>query len=639
MDGPGRVISFHYRHAFLLMVVFVALFWSVDALLHSPGGVAGFLEHFFSTRAHEVVPRLITSALFFSLGFLLLAEFLRRNAASELREHARLAELGAAIGLILAEEATLAGMLQRCVGTIVAHLDALLARVWLFDAREEVLVLQASAGRYTHLDGRHSRIPLGAKKIGAIASERRPQLTNQVAGDPLFDDQQWVREEGVTAFAAQPLVIGDALLGVMGLFSRRPLSPATGDQLAAMARKVALGIRRHQSEEAIRHAEQEWSKTFDAMPDLVFTVDADFRIAKANRALHQRLGTEAQTIVGRRCFELIHGADAPPAYCPHLLARQDGQMHSLEIFEPNLGGDFLLSVAPLTGAGGHPEGAVHVARDISERKSLQKRLEAAAYTDELTGLFNRRGFFMLAGKQIEVAQRREVAVGLLYVDINQMKEINDRWGHKAGDRALRDAAGVLRRTFRKSDIIGRIGGDEFVVFLSELADAGSREAILANLRRALALHNERVDRPFTLELSGGIAFCAPGASCPIEALLTQADQNMYLEKGLSRTRNRGTVRRDRPQRDPRRSPRVPLEGVVAELVPGGRAALVDINVGGTCVGTAAALQVGSVCELHLGAVGDGEPPLHATVVWSVALAPGTPADARSRSGLRFEETV
>jgi diguanylate cyclase (GGDEF)-like protein/PAS domain S-box-containing protein len=621
------------------MVWLVAILWSVDALLHSPGGTAGFLGHFFSTRAHDVVPRLITAALFFSLGFFVRAEYLRRRSAAELQERTRLAELGAAIGLILAEEATLDSMLQRCTEAIVQHLDALFARVWLYDSREQVLVLRASAGRYTRLDGSHARIRLGAMKIGTIASERTPHLTNHVAGDPLFNDQTWVRQEGIAAFAGHPLVIGDALLGVMGLFSRRPLSSATSSWLAAIAREIALGIRRHESEEAIRRAEQEWSKTFDAMPDLVFTIDADFRIVKANRAFVDRLGAGG-AVAGRRCFELIHGGQTPPRSCPHLLARQDGQMHSVEIDEPKLGGHFLLSVAPLTDAAGRPAGAVHVARDINERRRLEKRLETAAYTDELTGLFNRRGFFALAGKHVELARRRKDAVGLLYVDINLMKEINDRWGHKEGDRAIRDAADLLRRTFRKSDIIGRVGGDEFVVLLTELSDAGSQEAVLANLREALAQHRKQTDRPFTLDLSGGIACSAPGVPCSLEELLIQADQRMYLEKGLSRARLRETVRSDRPKLDLRRAPRVPLEAVAAVLVPGGRATLVDISLGGTCVGTPVSLQVGSLCSLDFGVGnGDGEQPLRASVVWSLADGSGAPVEVRCRSGLRFEDAV
>ena len=168
-------------------------------------------------------------------------------------------------------------------------------------------------------------------------------------------------------------------------------------------------------------------------------------------------------------------------------------MHSAEMSEPRLGGDFLVSVAPLTDAAGHPGGAVHVASDISELKRLQRRLETAAYTDELTGLFNRRGFFTLAGKQVELAQRRQARVGLLYVDINLMKEINDRWGHQEGDQALQDTADLLRRTFRKSDIIARSAATSSSSSSRSSRTPAPRRRVLANLRRALA--STTPDRP------------------------------------------------------------------------------------------------------------------------------------------------
>ena len=272
-----------------------ALYWSADALLHSSGRRRGdSVEHFFSIETHHVVPRLITAALFFALGFLLRAEYLRRRSAAELRERTRLAELGAAIGLILAEESTLDGMLQRCTEAIVKHLDALFARVWLYDAREGMLVLRASAGTYTHLDGRARPHPLGSGKIGVIARERSAHLTNEVAGDPLFDDQQWVRQEGIVAFAGHPLVIGDALLGVMAVFSRRELPPrrASGWRPSpGKSRSASGGTSRRRRSAAPRRSGRRPSTPCRTS---IFTVDRDFRIVKANRALLERLG------VGRR---------------------------------------------------------------------------------------------------------------------------------------------------------------------------------------------------------------------------------------------------------------------------------------------------------------------------------------------------
>ncbi len=112
-----------------------------------------------------------------------------------------------------------------------------------------MLELQASAGMYTHLNGAHGRVPVGQFKIGLIAAERRPHLTNSVVGDPRVGDQEWARREGMVAFAGYPLVVDGELVGVMAMFARRPLSDAVLQALGSISREVGLGIVRKRAEE------------------------------------------------------------------------------------------------------------------------------------------------------------------------------------------------------------------------------------------------------------------------------------------------------------------------------------------------------------------------------------------------------
>jgi GAF domain-containing protein len=156
----------------------------------------------------------------------------------------------------LAGEDTLADLLQRCAESVVARLDAAFTRVWLLDEDTRTLVLQASAGQYTHLDGPHGRIPVGAFKIGRIAEERRPHLTNAVLDDPDVSDKEWARREGMVAFAGYPLEIGPQLVGVLGLFSRHELQEATLEVLASVADSLALGVVRKHAEEELRQDRQ-----------------------------------------------------------------------------------------------------------------------------------------------------------------------------------------------------------------------------------------------------------------------------------------------------------------------------------------------------------------------------------------------
>ncbi len=176
----------------------------------------------------------------------------RKRVEAELRRRARLAAFGAEIGAALTESDTLRHMLQGCAEAVVRHLDAAFARVWTLNEEEQVLELQASAGMYTHLDGPHSRIAVGQYKIGRIAQDRRPHLTNDVLNDPHISDRDWANREGMVAFAGYPLIIEDQLVGVLAMFARHPLPEATLEALAAASRAIALGIERKWSDDELR---------------------------------------------------------------------------------------------------------------------------------------------------------------------------------------------------------------------------------------------------------------------------------------------------------------------------------------------------------------------------------------------------
>jgi len=161
----------------------------------------------------------------------------------------------------------------------------------------------------------------------------------------------------------------------------------------------------------------------------------------------------------------------------------------------------------------------------------QEKLRVMAITDELTGLLNRRGFFNLAEQQLRIARRRRKWVYMVYVDIDNMKEINNRLGHQEGDVTLTDTAHLLRATFRDSDIIARIGGDEFVVITVE-SDENSLEHITDRLQKNVDDHNRSNKREHALSLSFGISRYTPESSGSLDILLTQADKLMLEQKVL-----------------------------------------------------------------------------------------------------------
>jgi PAS domain S-box-containing protein len=179
-----------------------------------------------------------------------------RQAKETEAERARLAELGRDVGIALSKGDTLRDLLQPCAEALVRYLDAAFARIWWLPPGKDVLELQASAGLYTHLGGSFGRVPVGQFKIGWIAQERRPVLTNEVQSDPRISDSGWARREGMVAFAGFPLVVNDRLQGVLGMFSRRPLSEAVLKALESVAGVIALGIERKHQEGELRRTKE-----------------------------------------------------------------------------------------------------------------------------------------------------------------------------------------------------------------------------------------------------------------------------------------------------------------------------------------------------------------------------------------------
>jgi len=181
-----------------------------------------------------------------------------RKQAEEIRTaQACQAGVRADVSAALSKPADSGEILRGCTEAIVRHLDAAFARIWTLNKEKNMLELQASAGMYTHLDGPHSRIQVGKLKIGLIAAEKKPHLTNDVVNDPRVSDKAWARNEGIVSFAGYPLIVQDRVVGVMAMFARQRLSSATLDTLALVADSIAQGVERKRTEEALREARVE----------------------------------------------------------------------------------------------------------------------------------------------------------------------------------------------------------------------------------------------------------------------------------------------------------------------------------------------------------------------------------------------
>jgi diguanylate cyclase (GGDEF)-like protein/PAS domain S-box-containing protein len=437
------------------------------------------------------------------------------------------------------------------------------------------------------------------------------------------------------------------------------------DELTNTTKELKKDIYVHEKlQEILVNAKKEWEQTFDAIPDIILVIDNEHKIIKANMALADKLGVKRDSLIGKYCYDVIHGSKEPPPYCPHSTTLTSGKEVIREVYEKKLEGHYLLSSTPLFDNKGQLKGVLEIARDVSEqklaeealkqseakamaisdssldgiividgkgvityfnhaaenifgykaeeavgkelhnflvsenarkeyykklpdfektgqcqvvgkvlevtatrkdrsrfpvelsissfqlngqwysagsirditeRKKMEERLLTASITDPLTGLMNRRGFLDFAEKQIDIARRGKKRLSILFLDLNEMKNINDSLGHKAGDQVLTDFAGLLRKTFRSSDIIARIGGDEFTALIIDPQSADIEKIINNKIQNNLKIHNKEMKRDYTLSVSMGFAHFNPRRPSSIDQLIAQADALMHEDKQRQRS--------------------------------------------------------------------------------------------------------
>jgi PAS domain S-box-containing protein len=304
----------------------------------------------------------------------------RKQAEKLMLEQTRLANLTGDIGQALIQDDKLRNILTACAGTLVQHLDAAFARIWTLNKDENVLELRASAGMYTHLDGEHSRVPVGKYKIGLIARERVPHLTNDVQNDSRVSDKNWAKNEQITAFAGYPLIVEDQLVGVMCVFARHSLTDITLDAMASISNGIANAIERKQTEEAFRESEERYRTVAETASDAIISIDEKSTILFINRAATRIFGYEVEEMIGQSLTMLM------PDYLRHVHEAgferymETGKRHldweRVEV--PGLhrdGHEFPLELSFGELKKNNRHVFIGIARDISERKQVENERE------------------------------------------------------------------------------------------------------------------------------------------------------------------------------------------------------------------------------------------------------------------------
>jgi PAS domain S-box-containing protein len=303
----------------------------------------------------------------------------RTCAEDSLQERVRMSTLNAEVALALNAGTELRAMLQQCAKLVVRHLDVAFARIWTLNEAAQSLELQASAGCYTHLDGPHSRVKVGQYKIGLIAQEKKPHLTNSVQTDVRVSDREWAAREGMVAFAGYPLLLEDRVLGVLALFARRALADDVVKALGSVADSIALGIERKRAQTALAESEARFSVAFQASPIFIAILRmSDGRFVLANDAIVTWAGHSREEILGRNTTELSvwERQEDREAFWAEL--RRTGSIRAREVRFRNRSGR--LSTMLLSSEVIQLNGVPHIlslALDITERKQAEAELRAS----------------------------------------------------------------------------------------------------------------------------------------------------------------------------------------------------------------------------------------------------------------------
>ena len=224
-------------------------------------------------------------------------------------ERVRLADLAASVGDVLTGADNLQQCLQKCAEILAASTNAAFARIWTLNERDRVLELQASAGIYSHIDGAHARVPLGSFKIGRIAENGEPHLSNKVLEDSWVADPAWARREGMVSFAGYPLKVKERVLGVIAAFAQQPLTGAALQTFASVADSLAQFIERKRAEESLRESEDRFRRAFEDAPYGMCMTAADGRFMHVNAAFCAMLGYSEDELLAASWNRFTHPDD------------------------------------------------------------------------------------------------------------------------------------------------------------------------------------------------------------------------------------------------------------------------------------------------------------------------------------------
>jgi len=307
---------------------------------------------------------------------------------------------------------------------------------------------------------------------------------------------------------------------------RKPKAQS-GDELAGLCQKLAeletrLAENIH-TVEALQESERNYRILLDESSDPIFTFYPDGQYRYVNRAFADGVGRKLDEIIGKKIWDVFPKDEADKRYAAVKWVFENGITKVIEVRVPRPDGDtyYLTTVKPILNTQNAVISVICISKEITERKRMEQELQHLSTHDILTGLYN-RNFFEVEIARIQTS--RLFPVSIVVADVDNLKIVNDHFGHSAGDELIRKIVHLLRKSFRSEDIVARIGGDEFAILLPEM-DEIATQALVDRLHANLAKLN--LGDPL-INLSIGMAVGEEGSN--LSDVMRLADDRMYQEK-------------------------------------------------------------------------------------------------------------
>jgi len=370
---------------------------------------------------------------------------------------------------------------------------------------------------------------LGLSKKEIIGKAISDVAPDEIVAQHQEQDQALLAGPGHRIYEA-PLKAWDGVHQVIFIKSTYQRPDGTIGGIIGILKDMTQRLR---AEEELDQLRKFSDSTVQTMTEGLVLTDSENKFSFVNPAAARMLGYTPAEMVDRDVLSFIP-KDQHPLVKREDAKRSRGISDRYElVFQHKDGGrrTFLVSGGPRV-QGAQSGGTLAVLTDITDRKAMEEEIKALSLRDELTTLYNRRGFLMLAEHQIKTANRLKKKLAVLYLDMDNLKRINDGGGHKLGDRALTEMAFILKKSFREADIVGRLGGDEFSVLAMETTRPLDPEVLVKRLQEKLEHFNARsaAEAGFSLSASVGVFTSDPDRPVTIEEMLSRADMLMYEEK-------------------------------------------------------------------------------------------------------------